>query len=79
MLAWSLFRHLKVFGVSHQVLPLVPIKTNFSRPTCDKEREQTSCIKIDKLRPVGLAPSVVDALCSATFSDISVYIFPVSR
>lgn len=68
-----------MLGISHQVLPLVPIKTNFSRPTCDKEREQTPRSKIDKLRPVGLAPSVVDALCCATFYDIPVYVFPVSR
>lgn len=68
-----------MLGVSQQVLPLVHIKSNFSRPTCDKEREQTPRSKIDKARPAGLAPSVVDALCSATFSDMSVYISSFSR
>lgn len=68
-----------MFGVSHQVLPLVPIKSNFPRPTCDKEREKTPHSNIDKRRPVGLVLSVVNALCSAAFSDVSVYMPPFSR
>lgn len=68
-----------MLGVSHQVLPLVLVKSNFSRPTCDKEREKTPGSKIDKSRPVGLAPSVVHALCSSIFSDMSVYISLFSR
>lgn len=68
-----------MFGVSHQVLPLVPIKSNFPRPTCDKGPEQTPHSNIDKPRPVGLVLSVVNALCSAAFSDVSVYMPPFSR
>lgn len=68
-----------MFGVSHQILPSVSIKNNLSRPTCDKEGEQTPHSNINKSRPVGLVLSVVDALCSAAFSDMSVYIYPFSR
>lgn len=64
-----------MFGVSHQVPPLVAIKSNFSRPPCDKEREQAPHSNIDKPRLVGLVPSMVGALCSATFPDMCVYVF----
>lgn len=69
MSAWPLFKAAES-GVSHQVLP---VKSNFCRPTCLKEREQTPCSKTNKPRPVGLVPSLVDALMFCNFFWICLF------